>query len=150
CASAGAADSTRARAEHDASQGFIETSRIRAIVDITGYRAALYRIDLAGSTVPLDKLEIIATLRGNEAALRAQGVSHVALFDSRARGDNRPDSDIDIMIDVAPDAPVGLFEYVAITQFLADLFPTPGEVAGRSTLKPSFGQLPSERQFMPS
>ena len=84
----------------------------------------------------MDKLEIIAKLRGNEAALRAQGVSHVALFASRARGDNRPDSDIDIMIEIASDAPVGLFEYVAITQFLADLFPTPVEVADRSALKP--------------
>jgi predicted nucleotidyltransferase len=84
----------------------------------------------------MDKLEIFARLRENEAALRAQGVSHVALFGSRARGDNRPDNDIDIMIEVAPDAPVGLFEYVAITQFLADLFPTPIEVADRSTLKP--------------
>jgi uncharacterized protein len=80
--------------------------------------------------------EIIATLRENEAALRAQGVSHVALFGSRARGDNRPDSDIDILIEIAPDAPVGLFEYVAITQYLADLFPIRVEVADRSTLKP--------------
>jgi len=45
-----------------------------------GYRAAVYPIDLAGSTHPMDKLEIIATLRESEAALRAQGVSHVALF----------------------------------------------------------------------
>lgn len=80
--------------------------------------------------------EIISKLRENEAALRAQGVRHAALFGSRARGDNRPDSDIDILIEIAPDAPVGLFEYVAITQYLADLFPVRVEVADRSTLKP--------------
>jgi uncharacterized protein len=84
----------------------------------------------------MDTPEIIAKLRENEAALRAQGVSHVALFGSRARGDNRPDSDIDLMVEIAPDAPVGLFEYVAITQYLADLFPAPVEVADRRTLKP--------------
>ena len=44
----------------------------------------------------MDTPEIIAALRENEAALRAQGVSHVGLFGSRARGDNRPDSDIDL------------------------------------------------------
>jgi predicted nucleotidyltransferase len=80
--------------------------------------------------------EIISRLRENEAVLRAQGVRHVALFSSRARGDNRPDSDIDILVEIAPDAPVGLFEYVAITQYLADLFPVRVEVADRSTLKP--------------
>ena len=80
--------------------------------------------------------EIISKLRENEAALRAQGVCHAAVFGSRARGDNRPDSDIDILIEIAPDAPVGLFEYVAITQYLADLFPVRVEVADRSTLKP--------------
>ena len=84
----------------------------------------------------MDTPEIISKLRENEAALRAQGVRHAALFGSRARGDNRPDSDIDILIEIAPDAPVGLFEYVAITQYLADLFPVRVEVADRSTLKP--------------
>jgi uncharacterized protein len=80
--------------------------------------------------------EIIAKLRENESALRARGVVHAALFGSRARGDYRPDSDIDIMIEIAPDAPVSLYDYVAITQYVADLFPIPVDVANRSQLKP--------------
>lgn len=80
--------------------------------------------------------DIIAKLRENEAALRARGVTHAALFGSRARGDNRPDSDIDIMIEIAPDAPVGVYEYVAITQFLSELFENRVDVANRGKLKP--------------
>lgn len=80
--------------------------------------------------------DIIATLRQNEAALRARGVSHAALFGSLARGDNRPDSDIDIMIEIDPQANIGLFEYVGITQYLEDLFPARVEVANRNYLKP--------------
>jgi predicted nucleotidyltransferase len=36
---------------------------------------------------------------------------------------------------VAPDAPIGVFEYVDITQYLADLFPNRVDVANRSSLK---------------
>jgi len=36
----------------------------------------------------IDRHEIIATLKRSEPGLRARGVSHAALFGSRARGDN--------------------------------------------------------------
>ncbi len=80
--------------------------------------------------------EIIARLRENEAALRARGVAHAALFGSRARGDNRPDSDIDIMIEVDPAAPVGVYEYVALKNYIAGLFDGPVDVVSRDGLKP--------------
>src|SRR5258708_4596803 len=52
---------------------------------------------------PMEKQDILAKLREHEAALKAPGVSHAALFGSRARGDAGPDSDIDILVDIAPD-----------------------------------------------
>jgi predicted nucleotidyltransferase len=51
-----------------------------------------------------ERSEAIETLRRSEPALRQRGVKHAALFGSVARGDDRPDSDIDIMIEVDPDA----------------------------------------------
>lgn len=84
----------------------------------------------------MDRSQIIAKLKQNEAALRARGVGHIALFGSRARGDNRADSDIDIMVEIAPEASIDLFGYVAITQYLEDIFPDRVDVANRSTLKP--------------
>ncbi|MGQ0446552.1 MAG: nucleotidyltransferase family protein [Beijerinckiaceae bacterium] len=83
----------------------------------------------------MNNQEIIAKLRENEAALRARGVRHAALFGSRARGDNQPGSDIDIMVEIDPEASIDLFEYIAITQFLAGLFPNRVDVANRNQLK---------------
>ena len=84
----------------------------------------------------IDREEIIATLRAHRAELRRRGVRHAALFGSLARGESKRTSDIDILIELDPQAPVGLFEYVGITQYLADLFPMRVDVANRSSLKP--------------
>ena len=84
----------------------------------------------------MNREQIIATLRAHESQLRQRGVLHVALFGSAARGEAKPTSDIDIMIELEPEAPIGLFEYVEITQYLGDLFPNRVDVANRSKLKP--------------
>jgi predicted nucleotidyltransferase len=63
-------------------------------------------------------------------------VTHAAVFGSRARGDNRPGSDTDILIDIDPSAPVGVFQYVQIKEFIAGLFDGPVDVVEREGLKP--------------
>src|SRR6516225_8995900 len=84
----------------------------------------------------IDREDIIATLRAHEAELRRRGVRHAALFGSVARGKGRRTSYIDLLIELHPQAPIGLFEYVEITQYLGDLFPVRVDVANRSSLKP--------------
>jgi predicted nucleotidyltransferase len=84
----------------------------------------------------MSREEIIARLRENEAALRARGVTHAALFGSRARGDAREDSDTDIMIEIDPEARIGVWDYVGIKDFIAELFEGPVDVVKRKTLKP--------------
>ena len=84
----------------------------------------------------IDREEIIATLRAHQVELRRRGVRHAALFGSIARGTSKRTSDVDILIELDPQAPVGLFEYVGITQYLADLFPIRIDVANRNSLKP--------------
>jgi uncharacterized protein len=80
--------------------------------------------------------EVLARLRQNETALRARGVSHAALFGSLARGDNRTDSDIDIMIEFDPAARVTVFNYAGLKDYIAGLFDLPVDVISREGLKP--------------
>ena len=61
---------------------------------------------------------------------------HPALFGSRARGDTRPDSDTDIMIEVDPEAHITVFDYVGLKEYIADLFDGPVDVVSRNGLKP--------------
>jgi predicted nucleotidyltransferase len=84
----------------------------------------------------MNREHVIATLRTHAPELRHRGVRHAALFGSLARGEAKPSSDIDILIELEPGARIGVFGYVAITHYLADLFPVPVDVANRSTLKP--------------
>ena len=86
--------------------------------------------------MPMNRDDILATLRNHEQALRLRGVAHAALFGSVARGDNTPASDIDIMVEIEPDAPVGVFEYVGIKDYIADLFEGPVDVVSHDGLKP--------------
>jgi len=66
----------------------------------------------------------------------ARGICHAALFGSVARGEARPDSDIDIMIELAPDASLDIFAYVELKDFIAGLFSGPVDVVNKDALKP--------------
>jgi predicted nucleotidyltransferase len=84
----------------------------------------------------MDREAIIARLREREAELRARGVAHAALFGSRARGDFRPDSDTDIMIEIDPEAHIGVWGYAGLKAYIASLFDGPVDVVNREGLKP--------------
>ena len=90
----------------------------------------------------MDRNAILARLREHEAALRDRGVTHAALFGSRARGENHSGSDIDILVEIGP---MSLWSYVGLTQFIEGLFPEPVDVADRSRLKP-FVRPTAERE----
>jgi uncharacterized protein len=47
-------------------------------------------------------------------------VSGLSVFGSRARGDFRPDSDLDVLVDVAPGAKLSVFDVVGLSDFLTD------------------------------
>ncbi len=80
--------------------------------------------------------EIIATLRSSAPALRAEGVTKLAIFGSRARGDARPDSDLDVLIDVDPDATFSLLNLVGVEHIVSDATGLRTQAALRRSLDP--------------
>jgi uncharacterized protein len=72
----------------------------------------------ANATDPLGELERVLATLANE--LTAKGVRSVSLVGSRARGTAKPDSDIDLLVDLAPDATFGLIDLVQLKDTLGD------------------------------
>jgi hypothetical protein len=83
----------------------------------------------------MNSQEALETLRRSEHALRALGVQRAALFGSVARGENRPGSDIDIMVEIDPEAHITVFDYVGLKEYIAGLFDSPVDVVSRDGLK---------------
>ena len=80
--------------------------------------------------------EIIRTLKERESDLRAHGVTHAAVFGSVARNDQRPESDVDILVDLDPTIVATMFDYAGLKDYVASLFQGPVDVIDREALKP--------------
>lgn len=96
---------------------------------------ALAHLALRDYTPRMTSAEVIAVLRAHRGALRQRGVLRAALFGSTARDEAGPGSDIDIMVELDPEARIDLYDYAGIKRFLAGLFLPPVDVVNRASLK---------------
>ncbi len=67
---------------------------------------------------------------------RQNHICHLGLFGSVLRADFRPDSDVDVLVEFEPDAPVTLFTLVETREGLSALFGRPVDLVPRNSLKP--------------
>lgn len=84
--------------------------------------------------------EIIEKIRSSAPALRAEGVTRLAIFGSRARGDAREDSDIDILIDVDPDAKFSLLDLIGVEHIIEDATGLRAQATMRRSLEPRMAE----------
>lgn len=79
--------------------------------------------------------ELERILATQASALAAKGVRSVALVGSRARGMAKPESDIDLLLDLAPDATFGLIDLVTLKDTLGDALGRKVDIAFKGGLR---------------
>jgi uncharacterized protein len=88
----------------------------------------------AGKRLP-KKDEVFARLAALEKPLRERGLRSLAVFGSVARGTARPDSDVDVLVDIEPGTQFSLIDLVALKDFLEDDLERKVEVVTKAGLE---------------
>jgi predicted nucleotidyltransferase len=81
--------------------------------------------------------EVISKLRAHEAELKAAGIVRLAVFGSVARGDNSPESDVDLLADFDQTKRYTLLTIGRLESRLADLLGTRVDLSSPEWLKES-------------
>lgn len=79
--------------------------------------------------------EVVSKLRAHEAELRAAGIVRIAVFGSVARGDNSPESDVDLLADFDKTKHYTLLTVGRLESRLADLLGTRVDLSSPEWLK---------------
>lgn len=65
-----------------------------------------------------------------DALCRRWKIAKLTLFGSQARGDARPDSDVDLLVEYEPDADWSLLDIARLRDEMAELFGRPVDLIG--------------------
>lgn len=84
----------------------------------------------------MNRSETLTLLRQHKHELQRRfGVSRLAIFGSRARGQARPDSDVDVLVTF--DGPADSARYFGVQFYLEDLLGCPVDLVTDKALRPA-------------
>ena len=90
--------------------------------------------------VRLDLQDILATLRVHLPELQERyGVRTLGLFGSYARGMQKTNSDVDLLVEF-DDRPLTLLQIIELEYYLSDLLGVKVDLVEKEALKPAIGQ----------
>ncbi|MGA2053989.1 MAG: nucleotidyltransferase domain-containing protein [Bradyrhizobium sp.] len=71
-----------------------------------------------------------------KGSLQERGVTNLAMFGSRARGDHHRASDLDLLVDVREGKKFSLLDLIGISQIISDKLGVPATLFMRRSLEP--------------
>ena len=85
----------------------------------------------------MKRSDLVKVLHRYEAALRENGATALFVFGSRARGTERPDSDLDLFIDYDPAAKIpSMFRLMQIEEMISKSLGISVSITTRNALHP--------------
>jgi uncharacterized protein len=86
----------------------------------------------------ISREDLLSELQAMKSDLQRTGVVHIALFGSRARRDNRRDSDIDLVVEIDEERKFSMLDLIGVAQSIEDKVGAPANLFMRRSLEPSF------------
>ena len=82
---------------------------------------------------------IIKTLKDHEQVLREKyGVKSIGIFGSYVRGEQRKDSDLDVLVEF--EKSIDFFDFLELEEYLSNLLEVKVDLVLRKTLKPGIAE----------
>lgn len=82
--------------------------------------------------------QLLEKIREISEPVRAKGATRVYVYGSRARGDHRPDSDLDVFVDYDRDSDFSIIELAGIKRLLEHTLSVDVHITTRDGLSPVF------------
>jgi predicted nucleotidyltransferase len=80
-------------------------------------------------------------LKEHKDDLKAKcGVEEIGVFGSYVRGEQKGRSDIDILVELRPDARIGLLGFINMENYLSELLGIKVDLVEKAALKPRIGK----------
>lgn len=88
------------------------------------------------------KLETITRiLKEHKEELKDKyGVTEMGVFGSYVRGEQKEESDLDILVEFKPDSEIGLLDFVGLENDLSNILGVKVDLVEKSVLKPRIGR----------